>query len=105
LPKGNKETRLFFTLDSDTTQYSEIDIKKLALMDGDTIVVTSEESLAYMQGKILIDNLQHVSVKLVTKTAKIIKPVSAIVFYEKTPESISIDRDVGAGKVAVTIVY
>lgn len=97
--------RLFFTLDSDTTQYSEIDIKKLALMNGDTIVVTSEESLAYMQGKILIDNLQHVSVKLVTKTAKIIKPVSAIVFYEKIPESISIDRDVGAGKVAVTIVY
>lgn len=97
--------RLFFTLDSDTSQYSEIDIKKLALMDGDTIVVTSEESLAYMQGKILIDNLQHVSVKLVTKTAKIIKPVSAIVFYEKIPESISIDRDVGAGKVAVTIVY
>lgn len=97
--------RLFFTLDSDTSQYSEIDIKKLALMDGDTIVVTSEESLAYMQGKILIDNLQHVSVKLVTKTAKIIKPVSAIVFYEKMPESISIDRDVGAGKVAVTIVY
>lgn len=97
--------RLFFTLDSDTSQYSEIDIKKLALMEGDTIVVTSEESLAYMQGKILIDNLQHVSVKLVTKTAKIIKPVSAIVFYEKIPESISIDRDVGAGKVAVTIVY
>lgn len=97
--------RLFFTLDSDTSQYSEIDIKKLSLMDGDTIVVTSEESLAYMQGKILIDNLQHVSVKLVTKTAKIIKPVSAIVFYEKIPESISIDRDVGAGKVAVTIVY
>ena len=97
--------RLFFTLDSDTSQYSEIDIKKLALMDGDTIVVTSEESLAYMQGKILIDNLQHVSVKLVTKTAKIIKPVSAIVFYEKIPESISIDRDVGAGMVAVTIVY
>ena len=97
--------RLFFTLDSDTSQYSEIDIKKLALMEGDTIVVTSEESLAYMQGKILIDNLQHVSVKLVTKTAKIIKPVSAIVFYEKMPESISIDRDVGAGKVAVTIVY
>lgn len=97
--------RLFFTLDSDTSQYSEIDSKKLALMDGDTIVVTSEESLAYMQGKILIDNLQHVSVKLVTKTAKIIKPVSAIVFYEKIPESISIDRDVGAGKVAVTIVY
>lgn len=97
--------RLFFTLDSDTTQYSEIDIKKLALMEGDTIVVTSEESLAYMQGKVLIDNLQHVSVKLVTKTAKIIKPVSAIVFYEKIPESISIDRDVGAGKVAVTIVY
>lgn len=74
-------------------------------MEGDTIVVTSEESLAYMQGKILIDNLQHVSAKLVTKTAKIIKPVSAIVFYEKIPESISIDRDVGAGKVAVTIVY
>lgn len=97
--------RLFFTLDSDTTQYSEIDIKKLALMEGDTIVVTSEESLAYMQGKILIDNLQHVSVKLVTKTATITKPVSAIVFYEKIPESISINRDVGAGKVAVTIVY
>lgn len=97
--------RLFFTLDSDTTQYSEIDIKKLALMDGDTIVVTSEESLAYMQGKILIDNLQHVSVKLVTKAAKIIKPVSAIVFYEKIPESISIDRNVGAGIVAVSIVY
>lgn len=97
--------RLFFTLDSDTSQYSEIDIKKLTLMQGDTIVVTSEESLAYMQGKVLIDNLQHVSVKLVTKTAKIIKPVSAIVFYEKIPESISIDRDVGAGKVAVTIVY
>lgn len=105
MPKGKKEMRLFFTLDSDTSQYSEIDIKKLALMEGDTIVVTSEESLAYMQGKILIDNLQHVSVKLVTKTAKIIKPVSAIVFYEKIPESISIDRDVGAGKVAVTIVY
>lgn len=97
--------RLFFTLDSDTTQYSEIDIKKLALMEGDTIVVTSEESLAYMQGKILIDNLQHVSVKLVTKTATITKPVSAIVFYEKIPESISINRDVGAGKVAVSIVY
>lgn len=97
--------RLFFTLDSDTTQYSEIDIKKLALMEGDTIVVTSEEALAYMQGKVLIDNLQHVSVKLVTKTAKIIKPVSAIVFYEKIPESISIDRDAGAGIVAVTIVY
>lgn len=97
--------RLFFTLDSDTTQYSEIDIKKLALMEGDTIVVTSEESLAYMQGKILIDNLQHVSVKLVTKAAKIIKPVSAIVFYEKIPESICIDRDVGAGNVAVSITY
>ena len=97
--------RLFFTLDSDTTQYSEIDIKKLTLMEGDTIVVTSEESLAYMQGKILIDNLQHVSVKLVTKAAKIIKPVSAIVFYEKIPESISIDRNVGAGNVAVSIVY
>lgn len=97
--------RLFFTLDSDTSQYSEIDIKKLALMEGDTIVVTSEESLAYMQGKILIDNLQHVSVKLVTKTATIIKPVSAIVFYEKIPESISIDRNVGAGKVAVSIIY
>lgn len=97
--------RLFFTLDSDTTQYSEIDIKKLALMEGDTIVVTSEESLAYMQGKILIDNLQHVSVKLVTKTATITKPVSAIVFYEKIPESISIDRNVGAGKVAVSIIY
>lgn len=97
--------RLFFTLDSDTTNYSEIDIKKLALMEGDTIVVTSEESLAYMQGKILIDNLQHVSVKLVTKAAKIIKPVSAIVFYEKMPESISIDRDVGAGRVAVSITY
>lgn len=97
--------RLFFTLDSDTTQYSEIDIKKLALMEGDTIVVTSEESLAYMQGKILIDNLQHVSVKLVTKAAKIIKPVSAIVFYEKIPESISIGRDVGAGSVAVSIAY
>lgn len=97
--------RLFFTLDSDTTQYSEIDIKKLALMEGDTIVVTSEESLAYMQGKILIDNLQHVSVKLVTKAAKIIKPVSAIVFYEKIPESICIDRDVGSGNVAVSIVY
>lgn len=97
--------RLFFTLDSDTTQYSEIDIKKLTLMEGDTIVVTSEESLAYMQGKVLIDNLQHVSVKLVTKTAKIIKPVSAIVFYEKIPESISIDRNVGAGNVAVSIIY
>lgn len=97
--------RLFFTLDSDTSQYSEIDIKKLALMEGDTIVVTSEESLAYMQGKVLIDNLQHVSVKLVTKTATITKPVSAIVFYEKIPESISINRDVDAGKVAVTIVY
>lgn len=97
--------RLFFTLDSNTAQYSEIDIKKLALMEGDTIVVTSEESLAYMQGKILIDNLQHVSVKLVTKTATITKPVSAIVFYEKIPESISIDRDVGAGKVAVSIIY
>ena len=97
--------RLFFTLDSDTTQYSEIDIKKLALMEGDTIVVTSEESLAYMQGKILIDNLQHVSVKLVTKAAKIIKPVSAIVFYEKIPESICIDRGVGAGNVAVSITY
>ena len=97
--------RLFFTLDSDTTNYSEIDIKKLALMEGDTIVVTSEESLAYMQGKILIDNLQHVSVKLVTKAAKIIKPVSAIVFYEKMPESISIDRDIGAGRVAVSITY
>lgn len=97
--------RLFFTLDSDTSQYSEIDIKKLALMEGDTIVVTSEESLAYMQGKILIDNLQHVSVKLVTKTATITKPVSAIIFYEKMPESISIDRNVGAGNVAVSIVY
>lgn len=97
--------RLFFTLDSDTSQYSEIDIKKLALMEGDTIVVTSEESLAYMQGKILIDNLQHVSVKLVTKTATITKPVSAIVFYEKIPESISIDRDVGIGKVSVSIIY
>ena len=97
--------RLFFTLDSDTTNYSEIDIKKLTLMEGDTIVVTSEESLAYMQGKILIDNLQHVSVKLVTKAAKIIKPVSAIVFYEKMPESIAIDRDVGAGNVAVSITY
>lgn len=97
--------RLFFTLDSDTTQYSEIDIKKLALMEGDTIVVTSEESLAYMQGKVLMDNLQHVSVKLVTKTATITKPVSAIVFYEKIPESISIDRNVGAGTVAVSIVY
>ena len=97
--------RLFFTLDSDTTQYSEIDIKKLVLMEGDTIVVTSEESLAYMQGKILIDNLQHVTVKLVTKTETITKPVSAIVFYEKIPESISIDRSVGAGNVAVSIVY
>lgn len=97
--------RLFFTLDSDTSQYSEIDIKKLSLMEGDTIVVTSEESLAYMQGKILIDNLQHVSVKLVTKTATITKPVSAIVFYEKIPESISIDRNVSAGNVAVSIVY
>lgn len=97
--------RLFFTLDSDTTQYSEIDIKKLALMEGDTIVVTSEESLAYMQGKVLIDNLQHVSVRLVTKAAKIIKPVSAIVFYEKIPESISIDRNAGAGNVAVSIIY
>lgn len=97
--------RLFFTLDSDTTQYSEIDINKLTLMEGDTIVVTSEESLAYMQGKVLIDNLQHVSVKLVTKAAKIIKPESAIVFYEKVPESISIDRNVGAGNVAVSIVY
>lgn len=97
--------RLFFTLDSDTTQYSEIDIKKLALMKGDTIVVTSEESLAYMQGKILIDNLQHVSVKLVTKAAKIIKPVSAIIFYEKIPESISIDRNDGAGNVVVSIIY
>lgn len=97
--------RLFFTLDSDTTQYSEIDIKKLTLMQGDTIVVTSEESLAYMQGKVLIDNLQHVSVKLVTKTATITKPVSAIVFYEKIPESISIDRNVDAGNVAVSIVY
>lgn len=97
--------RLFFTLDSDTTQYSEIDIKKLALMEGDTIVVTSEESLAYMQGKVLIDNLQHVSVKLVTKSATITKPVSAIVFYEKIPERIYIDRDVGAGNVAVSIIY
>lgn len=97
--------RLFFTLDSDTTQYSEIDIKKMHLMEGDTIVVTSEESLAYMQGKVLIDNLQHVSVKLVTKTATITKPISAIVFYEKIPESISIDRNVGVGEVAVSIVY
>lgn len=97
--------RLFFTLDSDTTQYSEIDIKKLVLMEGDTIVVTSEESLAYMQGKVLIDNLQHVKVELVTKTATITKPVSAIVFYEKIPESISIDRNVGAGNVAVSIIY
>nr|DAE75206.1 MAG TPA: hypothetical protein [Caudoviricetes sp.]DAG71659.1 MAG TPA: hypothetical protein [Caudoviricetes sp.] len=31
MPKGKREMRLFFTLDSDTTQYSEIDIKKLAL--------------------------------------------------------------------------
>lgn len=97
--------RLFFTLDSDTSQYSEIDIKKLTLMEGDTIVVTSEESLAYMQGKVLIDNLQHVSVKLVTKTATITKPVSAIVFYEKIPNSIAIDRNVGVGNVAVSIVY
>lgn len=97
--------RLFFTLDSDTSQYSEIDIKKLTLMEGDTIVVTSEESLAYMQGKILIDNLQHVSVKLVTKTATITKPVSALVFYEKIPESISIDKNVGDGEVAISIVY
>lgn len=97
--------RLFFTLDSDTTQYSEIDIKKLTLMEGDTIVVTSEESLAYMQGKVLIDNLQHVSVKLVTKTATITKPASALVFYEKIPESISVDRDLGAGNVAVSILY
>lgn len=97
--------RLFFTLDSDTTQYSEIDIKKLSLMEGDTIVVTSEESLAYMQGKVLIDNLQHVSVKLVNKAATITKPVSAIVFYEKIPNSIAIDRNVGAGNVAVSIIY
>lgn len=97
--------RLFFTLDSDTTQYSEIDIKKLVLMEGDTIVVTSEESLAYMQGKVLIDNLQHIKIELVTKTATITKPVSAIVFYEKIPESISIDRNAGAGNVAVSIVY
>lgn len=97
--------RLFFTLDSDTSQYSEIDIKKLALMEGDAIVVTSEESLAYMQGKILIDNLQHVKVKLVTKTATITKPISAIVFYEKIPESISVDRSGCDGEVAISIVY
>lgn len=96
--------RLFFTLDSNKTQFNEIDTKKLTTQQGDFIVVTSQDSLDYIRGMLLIENTPGVEVKLLEPgTHTINKSVSALVFYEKIPQDISITKHNDSVTLQITV--
>lgn len=104
LPKGINTMRMFFTLDSNEAKYSEIDISKISAQPGDRIVVSSEESLDYVRGRLLLDNIQNIDVVLLQPGIhNITKPISALVFYEKIPKSIEVDKNRDSVCIKITI--
>jgi len=84
-------------------KYAELDHTKAAFMPGDIIITHNEEAYHEVFGMLLIENKYGVEVKKPAESYSLEKQKSALVFFTKLPNNVSIQRRNNTVVMSVTM--